>query len=178
MRTKISSVKTGSCYIGCELSKYVYSFWGRHILRGCVDWNDEVAGIKFKDNVTFFMDVWIEIFHCCSTDRASRCHILRGCVDWNKEIANKFRRITVWLRWVKSGRKNGSVLLENFISLVTNTRTWRLCLVRVFFCPIMVRAVVWRENMPACIPMWSYNRIGIKLLRKKIRSTQTYEQWV
>jgi len=99
-------------------------------------------------------------------------------VDWNKEIANKFRRITVWLRWVKSGRKNGSVLLENFISLVTNTRTWRLCLVRVFFCPIMVRAVVWRENMPACIPMWSYNRIGIKLLRKKIRSTQTYEQWV
>ena len=79
---------------------------GRHILYGCVDWNDHfslsiekkrgshpiwMCGLKFQilystfmlPSVTSYMDVWIEINAYLLTDNNGVCHILYGCVDWN-----------------------------------------------------------------------------------------------
>ena len=87
-------------YKGKDIGAYV-----GHTLRGCVDWNFQMAFQHTDILVTPFVGVWIETFHdiwerkiwkvtpfvgvwietFCVTEsvRITFCHTLRGCVDWN-----------------------------------------------------------------------------------------------
>ena len=60
-----------------------------HTLRGCVDWNQNSYDHERKHlEVTPCVGVWIETFLGSSASSTS-CHTLRGCVDWNGKQLNQ-----------------------------------------------------------------------------------------